>query len=100
MEVEIMELDYLMSNGRWMTCNERSEEFFNRCMKFNSKQSHDEILQKLNEGKELKYDKDWNNCVRSTSFAKEVKRKLEERMANYKPQYETVEEFDARDDER
>jgi hypothetical protein len=97
-----MELDYLLSNGRWMACDERSEEFLNRCLIFFAESTKEEILQKLNEGNELRYGSNWNNMVRSSVVFKERKRKLDEIIAirNTMKRYETVEEFDARDDER
>jgi hypothetical protein len=94
-----MNLDYQLSNGRWFECGSRSEEFLYRAIKYNPTKTKEEIIQQLNEGKEIKHGSDWYDQVRNSDIAKAQKAALEQRMSNYKPKYESVEEFDARSDE-
>ncbi len=114
-----MDLEYQLSNGRWVSCRRRAHdnapeidsnnEFLQKCVKYNlenpyilNKLSEEEIIEALKNGKELEYGTDWNNNIRSKDFAIEESKRIWEatkyRMAN--PKYESVEQFDAREDEQ
>jgi hypothetical protein len=94
-----MKLDYQLMNCRWVECGSRDEEFFSRCVTFQKKLSKDQIIENLNKGLEMAFDFDWNAKIRSHNFAKKREIEINKKMNDYKPKYETVEEFDSRIDE-
>ena len=58
-----MKLQYQLSNGAWVDCENRTEEFFGRCEK-NEKKTRDEIIKILLSGETVRNDPaDWySNC--------------------------------------
>lgn len=76
-----MELQYMLSNGTWVGCGERTEEFLARCEKFNGVDAggkvvpafravrpltRDEAIEALGAGKELRNDSsDWYSQCRA-----------------------------------
>jgi len=56
-------LQYQLSNGSWMDCDSRTEEFLLRCEKF-SGLDRESVLAALESGKKLRNDsEDWySNC--------------------------------------
>lgn len=85
-----MKLQYQLSNGSWVDCNERTEEFLNYCGANTQrtkegfrKMSKDEILSALASGKEVRNDRnDWYSNCRD---AEAIERIMAERRANQKP---------------
>ena len=101
-----MELDYMLANGKFVACNHRSEEFLNYCIEYNSSEDRhtkidkEQIINSLNEGKDVKFGTDWHEFIRNSELAKikneKLKQAIEERMKNYVEE----EDFDARMDEQ
>ena len=54
-------LQYQLSNGSWMDCEERTEEFLNLCVEHDYRHySMDQVIEMLNSGKRVRNDKeDW-----------------------------------------
>lgn len=88
-----MELDYQLANGKWCPCKDRSEEFLNYCIEYNyseyryKKMDKEQIINSLNEGKEVKFNDEWYCEIRSSDFAKnkEAERKKAESMREAEP---------------
>jgi hypothetical protein len=60
-------LQYQLSNGNWVDCGDRTDEFLSMCLKHNQHvgvNSMDQVISALKEGKELQYfDSLWYaNC--------------------------------------
>lgn len=61
----------------------------------------DEIMQKLNSGREMRTGTDWYDFIRGKEITQKLNESLEKSMARLNfNKYETVEEFDARLDEQ
>ena len=95
-----MNLQYQLSNGRWMSCENRSYEFLQKCIKYNEKLSESDICQSLKNGAILKHGSDWEDNVRCEDFAFAESEKLQKKIENSIRTLEEEEDFDARDDER
>lgn len=71
-----MKLQYQLSNGNWVNCNDREEEFLSRCEEFNTvgnrQMTRAEVIENLKSGKELRNDSwDWySNCRSGTAHEK------------------------------
>lgn len=60
-----MELQYMLSNGAWVDCGERTENFLERCDKFGGYPDRDAVLAALNSGKTVRNDsEDWYSKCR------------------------------------
>jgi hypothetical protein len=103
-----MNLDYQLSNGNWVSCESRSQEFLEKSIQWNNRElvvkynknlTSDQIIDKLNLGLEVKFGNDWYESIRNSDLAKINSQEVQEKISNFKPHYETVEEFDARSDE-
>jgi hypothetical protein len=72
-----MELQYQLSNGNWIDCLGRTEEFILLCEKY-SKMSREQVLYSLNQGKKLRNDSnDWySNCRIKPQPVKRIEPKI------------------------
>ena len=63
-EVGEMRIQEQLSNGMWIDCGDRTEEFLTRCEKFNGGMTRNEVMAALETGKSLRNDAaDWySNC--------------------------------------
>ena len=59
-----MRLQYQLSNGSWIDCGDRTEEFLTRCVTFGRVGEREAVLAALAAGKTVRNDRDdwYSNC--------------------------------------
>jgi hypothetical protein len=86
MEDEYMKLQYQLSNGNWIDCGDRTEEFITRCINNNSHlkiNTREQIFEALSQGKTLRNDaSDWYSNCRDYEAVEKIQA---EKKANQKP---------------
>lgn len=76
-----IKLHYQLSNGSWVDCDVRNDEFFEKIIKNNPTMTYDEIVTGLNAGRELRnHPEDWYSFCRSAEVAEERAIKIEARQ--------------------
>lgn len=80
-----LRLQYLLSNGSWIDCGDRQNEFLDMCIEFGGVSDRDELVDKLVTGAEIRNDsQDWYSKCRCGNYADELSAKrdkiLEERQ--------------------
>lgn len=65
-----MRLQYRLSNGNWIDCGDRTEEFLARCDMFGGLESREAVLSALAEGKTVRNDSEgWYSECRDGDVA-------------------------------
>lgn len=74
-----MKLQYRLSNGKYISCEDRDEEFLLMAIEY-TKKTRDEIVSLLESGKEISTGDDWYSSIRSLTFHKKLEAEMEKRM--------------------
>lgn len=77
-----MRLQYQLSNGDWIDCGERTDEFLDRCAKYNTGiTTRDEVLAALSTGKILRNDSvDWYSKCRDAEAIERIRQERSEQI--------------------